>query len=318
MSVVTFKQRLYQQYWRWISRYLQKRQPASDTVVLSQKVIFILPSRYGLWFVLLTALLYLLGTNYQNNLILLLSYLMLSLFLLCIVLTYQNMNGLTLQCSAPAELFCDNPGYINIRADNSSNHYMLRVNILGHTMIRLPALTDSLALPITPLQRGRYTLPRIKISSDFPFGLWRSWSYVGLKQEFWVYPAPLSVSQPFGAVAQQADKNQQNDNEAAIDNLAPYRSGDSLRYLLWKRLARDPSNPVIRQQQQSPQVMPDWVVVPALSGDALERALSIACQQLLELEQNGNLYGLKLPAVTISQAQGPAHLRRCLQELALC
>ena len=77
MSALT--KALYPLYWRLLSRYLDKRQPAVPSITLVQKLIFILPTRYGWWFLLLIALLYLLGTNYQNNLILLQSYFLIGL-----------------------------------------------------------------------------------------------------------------------------------------------------------------------------------------------------------------------------------------------
>ncbi len=315
MPAVTVRRYLYQRYRAWISRYLDKRQPAADSVVLTQKLIFILPSRYGCWFVLLTALLYLLGTNYQNNLILLLSYLMLSLFLLSIALTYQNMSALTLQCPAQPELFSGEYGFASVQLSSAKPHFMLQLNFIDQDSITLEHRTASVVLPLHSTQRGCFALPRLKISSVYPFGLWRSWSYVALKQKYWVYPAPLAGQLPLAA---GDDSTVQQTALPSGDNLAPYRSGDSLRYLLWKRLARDPYNPVIRQEQHSPQAKPDWVEVPAASGAALERALSLACQQLLTLEQKGRKYGLKLPGVVVAQSSGAAHLQRCLQELALC
>ena len=136
-----------------------------------------------------------------------------------------------------------------------------------------------------------------------------------MQQKYWVYPAMLA-GQQISELSQQSTTGQQNPQPG--DNIVPYRSGDSLRYLLWKRLARDPYNPVVRQEQYSAQPDPHWIEVPALSGEAKERALSQACQQLVTLAQGNALYGLKLPRVEVAQSNGPAHLQRCLQELALC
>ena len=304
-----------QRYWTFITRYLDKRQPAAPGVILSQKLIFILPSRYGCWFMLLMILLYLLGTNYQNNLILLVMYLMLSLFLLSIVLTYQNMSMLKLQCHTVTELFSGESGYVSIRLMSDKPHYMLQMGFIAQPMVEVPELTASIALPLKAVGRGCFSLPRIKISTVYPFGLWRSWSYVALQQKYWVYPAMLA-GQQISELSQQSTTGQQNPQPG--DTIVPYRSGDSLRYLLWKRLARDPYNPVIRQEQYSAQPDPHWIEVPALSGEAKERALSQACQQLVTLAQGNALYGLKLPRIEVAQSSGPAHLQRCLQELALC
>lgn len=312
---LSVKQRLYQHYWRKISQYLDKRQSAAEQVTLSQKLIFILPSRYGWWFMLLIGLLYLLGTNYQNNLILLMSYLLLSVFLLSIALCYQNMSGLTLQAPAPAEGFANEPLTQTLQLSKHKPHLMLQLSL--HQLSAPLQLTDnpgSVSIRFTAARRGCFALPRIKISSQYPFGLWRAWSYIALKQQYWVYPSPCEQPKPYvGEVAKE-----QQQVAPSMDTLAPYRSGDSTRFMVWKRLARDPSKPVVRQQPVAPQAEPCWVQVPPATGDALERALRHACAQLLALEQSGSRYGLKLPALTIAQANGAAHLQRCLRELALC
>jgi uncharacterized protein (DUF58 family) len=317
MPAITLKQRLYQHYLTFIRRYLDKRQPPADNVTLVQKLIFILPTRYGWWFVLLLGLLYLLGTNYQNNLILLLCYLLLSLFLLSIVLVYQNMSGLTLQCRTAAAGFAGETLQVALQLSSAKPQLMLSFSFMQqqHTEL-MPLPATSLTLPLPAERRGKYSLPRIKISSQYPFGLWRAWSYVALAQDYWVYPHAEKM-------LQQADDNSTENSGAQAkahsgDLLAPYRSGDSLRHMVWKRLARDPMNPVVRQQQFTPQAEPCWVVVPPATGEALERRLSHAAWQLLTLEQSAQRYGLKLPGLTLAQSSGAAHLQRCLQELALC
>ncbi|MDP2713372.1 DUF58 domain-containing protein [Rheinheimera sp.] len=317
MSDLTLKQRLYQRYLAVIGRYLDKRQPPADRVTLVQKLIFILPTRYGWWFVLLITLLYLLGTNYQNNLILLLCYLLLSLFLLSIVLVYQNMRGLTLQCrTAPAGFASEKlNAVLQLSADKP--HLMLNFSFMQqqHSVL-MPGLSAELTLPLPAGRRGKYALPRIKISSQYPFGLWRAWSYVALAQDYWLYPRAEKMLQQHDD-SPVADSGQQPQTQSG-DILAPYRSGDSLRHMVWKRLARDPQNPVVRQQQFSPEAEPCWVVVTPATGEALERRLSHAAWQLLALEQSAQRYGLKLPGLTLPQSCGAAHLQRCLQELALC
>jgi len=314
MFNLNIKQKMHRRYWRFINHYLDKRQPAADNVTLVQKLIFILPTRYGWWFLLLISLLYLMGTNYQNNLILLLSYLMLSIFLLTIVLSYQNLSGLTLQCATPAEGFAGDCIPVQLNMTSNKPHFMLQMGLVSQTdSILLTELSSAVTLSVNTSKRGRYSLPRIKITSQYPLGLWRAWSYVALKQIYWVYPAP----DPDTTTLQHPDSASGTANIESGDTLAAYRSGESVRHLIWKRLARDPFNPVVRQQQQA-NAEPDWVVVPALTGEALEQALRRACQQLLQLEQSQHQYGVKLPGITIAQSSGAFHLQRCLQELALC
>ena len=49
-----------------------------------------------------------------------------------------------------------------------------------------------------------------------------------------------------------------------------------------------------------------------------EQQLSRLCAWVLQAEQQGLDYGLRLGALEIKPAHGEAHKRRCLQALALC
>ena len=67
---------------RW-SAWISRRLPPSAKVTLGHKGIFILPSAFGLVWLALVVLLYLFGTNYQNNLVIGLSLLLASIFNTC-------------------------------------------------------------------------------------------------------------------------------------------------------------------------------------------------------------------------------------------
>ena len=176
MKLIT---RLHSVYWQLISRYLDKRQPATEQVTLVQKLIFILPTIYGWWFLLLISLLYLLGTNYQNNLILLLSYFLLLLFLFCIVLCYQNLSGLTVRCTTTATGFCSDTLDVELTLSSNKQHVLLQINLIDQADVSITVKQQcKICLPLPANKRGKYLLPRVRIFSQFPFGLWRGWSYI--------------------------------------------------------------------------------------------------------------------------------------------
>ncbi len=79
--------------------WMDRRSPTSKSIKLTQKRIYIIPSKTGLLFLVLVVLMFVNGVNYQNNLIFSFSVLLLSIFITSIVVTYQNMAGLII--SAP-------------------------------------------------------------------------------------------------------------------------------------------------------------------------------------------------------------------------
>ncbi|MFN3899155.1 MAG: hypothetical protein ACK4ML_02170, partial [Alishewanella aestuarii] len=174
--------------------YLARSQPAQPSVCLTQKRIYIFPSRLGLWFALLVLILYLLGTNYQNNLILLSSFMLLSLLLLTMLLAFYNLYRLELSVVADAETFADQPAALPLQL-NSANCQMLQLGLQGQRLQQLvPVISGPLAfaLQLPLLSRGCYELPRLKLSSQFPFGLFNCLSYPALSAQLWVYPAALA------------------------------------------------------------------------------------------------------------------------------
>ncbi|MGI5310555.1 DUF58 domain-containing protein [Rheinheimera sp. WS51] len=312
------KAKLYSYYWSWLSRWLDKRQPSAERVSLKQRYIFILPTAYGFWFALLCLLLYLLGTNYQNNLILLVCYFLLSLFLISIVLSFRNLNGLTLSCSDNNEGFVQQDLVIAIHCHTKIPRYMLQFQFMTMAEQLKKDCIDPedsvLTMTTAAIARGQFSLPRLKISSHYPFGLWRSWSYIALAQQYWVYPKPIKAT----SIPDGHTNNAQQPLETEISqNLRQYQTGDSLNQILWKRLAKDSSKPIVRLRQPVQQHDPKWVTIPDLTGAALEHALSLACEQLIALEANGQLYGLTSPAINYPPSAGSQHLQRCLQHLAL-
>jgi len=296
-----FRQRM----WLWLA----KRQPAATTLMLRQRFLFVFPTQYGFSLLGLVLLLYLLGTNYQNNLILLQSYFLVGLLLLSIMLSFRNLSGLTLSVTSPPAVFQGEE--ISIILQLSQLQYRQQIVFqLEDFSLLCPQLPDSVMLKLPATSRGYYQLPRIAVSTVHPFGLVRCWCYPLLQQHYWVYPKPqhLDNYQPPEADA----------GELQWSHLSPYQAGDPLQRIDWKRLARQPRQPVVKVFSN---VLPEQqrlLILPSLTGIELEIALSDLCAQIIELSQARQSYGLQLPHQLIEFGTGPEHRRRCLEALTLC
>ncbi len=89
--------------WDWID----SRRPVANTHHLNRNNLFIFPSQQGLWFLLVNLLLWVLGTNYQNNLILALAFLFLTFFIVAILHTFTNLSGMSVKVLGAAPVFSD-------------------------------------------------------------------------------------------------------------------------------------------------------------------------------------------------------------------
>ncbi len=309
-GVMTVQQKLRVWFSNRFYSWLDKRQPAATEVRLKQQLLFVFPTAFGGWLVVLIGLLYLFGTNYQNNLILLCAYLLLSLFCCCILAAFFNLYQLQLSATTPPFSYAGGTAQLTLSLGQYKGKKMLCFSGDDFAPVFFETLPEAIQLELHPQKRGLYQLHRFRLESLYPFGLIRCWTHIQLQQPYWVYPAPASLlhTQPFA-------RSQQGDHP---DQLAPYQAGAAASAIDWKRLAKNPWQPVIRQYSASAAVQqPERLVVNA-TGAALEQQLSEFCALLLQFEQQGQSYSLSTPAGEIAADQGYTHLHRCLQALTLC
>lgn len=307
----TIKNRLSQ----WFDNWLDNRQPKARTVTLTQKIIYILPSRFGLWYILLLILLYLLGTNYQNNLILLMSYMMVSVLLLALTLAWRNLHNITVSCAPVLSAYAEETLMVPVTLQAPLPRQELQCYFKHHQQPSVADNSQQVMVPLATERRGYFSLPRLTVHSYYPFGLFNCKSMLNLDYHYWVFPKPLATDAINSLGENSGNKNQLADD---YDTIRSYQAGDSLKLMLWKRLARDPSSPVIKHAPSNPQPEPDWITIPAVNGAALEVALSKACYLMLQLEQRSRPYGLRIKNKNINPSCGQQHLERCLREMALC
>lgn len=307
---MTLKQRIQTTIKDRFYLWLDKRQTACSRVQLRQHLLFVFPTAYGLWFVLLSVLLYLFGTNYQNNLILLCAYLLLSLFLFCILAAFFNLYRLTLCSGAEACGYAGSPLVLTLTAELKGQRQMLTLSSEDFVTVSFELLPEQIELELHPRRRGFYPLQRFTISSCYPFGLIRCWTHIKLQQGFWFYPQPSSISQKtLGAVNTEADQ---------FDQIRPYQASDPLSAIDWKRMAKDPWQPVVRHHSPSNDRWVEEQLEVTATGAALEQQLCDFCQRLLSLEQQGRCYSLSTSSQQLGPSRGQAHLHQCLKALSLC
>jgi uncharacterized protein (DUF58 family) len=172
-------------------------------------------------------------------------------------------------------------------------------------------------LRLLTAQRGRMPLPRLRITSRFPLGLFRAWSYVQLELVCIVYPRPEGgdVPQP---PAREGDEEGLRSDRGTDDfaGLRKYHPGDSLRHVAWKAVAR--GQPLMTKQFQGHAAAALW-----LSWDdtpsymRAEARISRLTRWVLDAGRAGVPFTLELPGVTIASDRGPEHQARCLTALAL-
>lgn len=312
----------------WLTRYfdswLTRRIPSNRRFVLDLNNIFIFPSRFGWLFLALCLCLFLLGTNYQNNLILLLSFFLLGIFLVSLMATYLNFAGLEVQQGKVGNSFAGDSACLPLwlTSDGTQGKYgRLHLALYGgpvQVSVDLCRLNNPVEVAIPTPTRGRVRPPRITLSSYYPLGLYRCWTHLSFDCDVLVYPTPQPCPLRVESRRHAADGDGLLDHEGGhddFDSLTDYRPGQPLYHVAWKQVAKGQGMVSKKFSGHSRQAV--WLRLGACPADTLEVRLSQLCFMVLELGASGQTFGLDLGTLLIEPDSGNAHQQACLTALAL-
>ena len=301
-------------------RWLDRRIPPSATITLSQRNVFIFPTRTGFAFGALVALLVLAAINYQASLVYAVAFLLGSTFLVTILYTFRNLSGLRL------ELVGTRPGFVG--EDIEFTVRVVRPQGRGREGIQLgwpeglvqwaevfEREADTVRLYVQAENRGYLHPGRLLIETYYPLGLLRAWTWVDLDARALVYPKPLFQDVP-SAVSGRRDEGELIDARGSDDftDIKPYQRGDAVKHIIWRSYARGGELMVKRYASYlEPRL---WLDLDAVSGDVEERLSRLTGMALSAARQELE-FGLRLGALEIAPGTGDVHLERVLRELAL-
>ena len=315
MSVLSPRQRLR----RRLELLARPRQPESLPVSFDRRRVYILPTRFGLFFSLLLLAMWLGGLNYNNNPALMLGLLLAGAANTSLLAAHLQLTGLQITAigaepvpaGAPLEL------RVHARAEPGRQRRGLRVECEGvATILSLADGNGQATLSLPTHQRGWLDPERIRISTTRPLGLARAWAYVWPDAPLLVYPTPELHGPPLpeGAGANALARLRPTGDD--VHHLRAYRRGDARRAIAWKPSARRDAL-LVREYEQplGADVVLDWRQLTALPYEARIRRLA---RWVDEAEREGRRYRLDLPGQpSLGPASGVQHRHVCLRALAL-
>lgn len=297
-------------WWQGVQRRLSR---SSNPLQLGHRNLYILPSRYGSFWLLTAGLLYLIGINTRSNGPLLLAFLMAALMLLALFLTHFNLQGLVLTAPPQRIGFAGECYHVLIQAQSLVERPGLRWRWLvpgapAQQRLNLTAGEQQLKINWPALRRGCHPQGRLLLHTTAPLGLFRCWTYWEPPQPIWL--APRRTAGPVLELNPAASHPQGIEEFA---DLKPWRDADGLRRVDWKALAR--GRGWLNKQFTQPEPTELWLAPqPQLP---LEEALEHLCERLCTALSRGQAVGLQLPGgQRIEPAKGSEHLEQCLRALA--
>lgn len=312
--------------------------PEAGDVTLDRRRVYILPTRPGIAFGVVTLILLVGSINYMLQLGHLLTFLVASMAVVGMHHTHSNLAQIVVRGVQVEPVFAGDVAAFHITVTNSTtaDRFALRFwfapprepfRFFGKAVhderptvtIELPAQgLRTVSVPLPAPIRGRLPAPRMTIETRYPFGLWRAWSYLTPALTAIVYPAPETDAPPL-PLTRSGDGDTVGVAASGDDfaGVRPYQPGDAHKMIAWKLAAR--SDELSVKQFESAgggELMLDYDALPEVLG--IEGKLSRLTRWVLDADASHCRYGLKLPDAMIFIGSGTAHREHCLTALAVC
>jgi len=294
---------------------------AASEHALGLRTLYILPTRHGLLYGLVALVALVAGANYANGMAYGLAFLMAAIALVAMLHTHRNLSGLRVAAGAAPPVYAGQNAVFAIRLFNEGGPERIAIRLEAdgaHTELALAAGETGVgSLAFRAPRRGYLALPAVTVHTRFPLGLWRVWSRrLALGGRCLVYPRPAAP----GVVPLDGRRPPGTESGTTLEGddfagLREYRLGDAAQHIAWKAAARGQG--LYTKQFAGGAPRERWLEWDAFPGLEPEERLSVLCRLVLEADESGQAYGLRLPTVAVEPSHGPAHRDRCLECLAL-
>jgi len=289
-------------------------------VAITTRRIYILPTRGGYAFAGLLFVMLLAGLNYANSMALLITFLLAGFALIAMHLCHRNLAGTAVHSIATSDAFVGEHGRIVLTLENSADTARIGLECQAQdserVIVNIPADSSARAELAVPLvKRGRLTIDSIRLSTTFPFGLFRAWTWLHPPLGLLAWPVPRGKREPPPETATGGNApsvHRAGDEEWS--GLREFRDGDSPRQVAWAAYAR--GRGLLVKTYQSPAAHHRTFDIAALTGADVEQRLEQLAAWIEAAHARGERYGLRL-AQEIPVDSGNEHRVRCLDALAL-
>lgn len=314
---------MFSRWWQVrVDSWLERRIPATRSITLNHRSIFIFLSGRGYLFLMLLVCLFIGGINYANNLLLAMCFLLASLGIVVMHYTYLNLSGLVLRAVSTEPTYAGERAAFVLGISRVDGRVVEPVCLTWGDEIRWVSVPENgtevlLRFYLPAAHRGWLLPPRLHLETFWPLGILRAWSWPALDMRALVYPKPVPGERmPFAeGGGDDGGERVQVPGREDFDSLRDYAPGDPLRQVDWKALARGQgmkSKVFVSWSDSS--LWLDYAVLPSADREWRLSRLTHAVQRLA---QEGKPFGLRLPGQQVDCAQGVQHREECLRMLAL-
>jgi uncharacterized protein (DUF58 family) len=295
-------------------------------IALHRRRIYVLPTRFGLTYSCILIVMLLGALNYSNNPAMLLTCLLGAAAYQSVFTAFRTLNRIELRAIRARPCHAGETLRLELHFEATRNpRRALRLRMEGTTAgvansdeIIFDIAQEShaiVAATIPALRRGWQTIGRIRVWSEYPFGLFHVWSWLHPQFSALIYPRVEQNPPPLpesGGGASAATVQRAGDE---FSMLRDYHAADPRRLIAWKASARH--DKLLVKEFDRPRSRETVIAWTASEGLDQEARISRMAAWVELAAQQRIAYSLHLPAQRIGPGLGADHEQACLRALAM-
>ncbi len=315
------RQRLYKKIKQRLQSLIRVAKSVDNIATLNARQIYILPSRWSIFYILMLIALLIGAINYTLSLAYFVLFLLASLAHTAMLHTWRNLAYLQISVIGAKPVFVGDVIEVSLEIKELKNRDRHAIHIY---FADNPAITYSiqanqsirLALPLITSQRGYLRIPRIKTYTEYPLSLFHAWSNVDSVFECLVYPKPSQEKKPMPSTVDTNRKGNDAAYQGDEDFIGhkTYQIGDLPSKVDWKASSRGIGMYSKKYAgEASKSIFLDWAHT---TGDK-ETRISQLTRWVIDAHAAKIKYGLKLGGgLDFAPNNTEAHYHHCLAALA--
>jgi uncharacterized protein (DUF58 family) len=294
------------------------RQPEALPLTLHRKRIYILPTRFGLFFAVVVGAMLLTSLNYGNNPALLLTFLIGAIGHVSLHQTFRNLNRLSVHRvdGEPVHAGQSMRLRVSLAPADARPRKGIRVCRDDHAaQIAIAADgVSSAVLEVATARRGWLPVGRFSLETEMPFGLFVAWSWVHPDTRLLVYPRAETGAPPLPDGAGSGAAMRRREGEE-LEGVRDHQRSDPLRLVAWKASAR--AERLLSKDFRD--TRGDLLILDFDRIHGLDREARIArlARWVLDARSSDAAFLMRLPGEVLGPGHGAQFCELCLRALAL-
>jgi len=302
---------------KWFYRRFNKK---TSRIKLGFNNLYIFPNLFGLYWIIATIFLYILGVNLENNFTLFICYLLIAVLLISLFLTHFNVHGLELISLNQKVNFANSKiNYqIILRTKKYRNNIKLKFLNKDNQFTLIDKTEGEIikCLTINSKRRGIYNPDLIYGETSSPLSLCTCWFYWRPVDNLIIAPEikKANINKEFNPrIANITHKKNKDNIGDELKDIKIYKKGEKKSLIYWKSLAK--SRILFSKNLSNENFKNNWLILN--KNLPIEKGLEHLCFEIFQQYKNKNIYGIFLSKNKfIKPGQSEKHFLNCLTMLA--